>query len=74
MLCLLPVLHVVVISDEFDCQGLGASFYTHKGTLKEEMTRDIDWVDWKGVKYKLRQCWDYVKGAAVRADGCTPGF
>ena len=55
-------------------QGLGASFYTHKGTLKEEMTRDMSWVDWKGVKYNLRQCWDYVNGAAVRQDGCTPGF
>ena len=35
--------------------------------------RDIEWVDWKGARYSLREEWKYVLGEASPKTGCTAG-
>jgi len=42
-------------------------------TMLQEFSRDLSWKDWKGVRYSLRECWQYVTGPASRKEGCTPG-
>lgn len=42
-------------------------------TLAQEFDRDMEWEDWKGVRYSLRQEWEYVTGEAKPKTGCTPG-
>ena len=43
-------------------------------TMELEFSRDIDWTDWKGVRYCLQDEWRYVNGPAVPKHGCTPGY
>ncbi len=38
----------------------------------QEFERNMEWVDWKGIKYNLRTEWDYVSGPASARDA-TPG-
>jgi len=42
-------------------------------TMEMEFARDIEWVDWKGEMYSLREEWAYVKGPAMPKPHCTPG-
>merc|ERR1711871_731281 len=42
-------------------------------SMKDELSLDYRWKDWKGVEYVLRDEWEYVNGPAVRKEGCTPG-
>jgi len=42
-------------------------------TMAQEFDRDLNWIDWKGATYHLREEWEYVNGSAVKCDHCTPG-
>jgi len=41
--------------------------------MKREFDRNVEWTDWKGNRYTLRDEWRYVNGPAVPLEGCTPG-
>lgn len=34
----------------------------------------MEWMDWKHVRYTLKQEWAYVSRPARRKEGCTPGI
>jgi hypothetical protein len=42
--------------------------------LEQEFSRDMEWMDWKHVRYTLKQEWAYVSRPARRKEGCTPGI
>jgi hypothetical protein len=42
-------------------------------TMEQEFDRPVKWTDWKGKRYDLREEYSYVRGKAVRLEGCTPG-
>jgi len=42
-------------------------------TMEQEFARDLEWVDYKGVDYSLREEWEYVNGPAKETRGRTPG-
>ena len=53
--------------------GLNDLLATPTLTMALEFERDLEWRDWKGAAYTLRDEWAYVNGAALPKEGCTPG-
>ena len=43
-------------------------------TMELEFERDMQWIDWKGTTYSLKEEWKYVSGPAAPKADCTPGF
>ena len=42
-------------------------------TMEQEFSRHIEWQDWKGITYSLRDEWAYVNGPAKATEGCSAG-
>jgi len=53
--------------------GLGDVVDAPVLTLAMEFDRDMEWTDWQGRSYTLRQEWAYVNGGAQDTPGCTAG-
>ena len=53
--------------------GLGDVVDTPMLTLPMAFERDMEWTDWQGRSYTLKQEWAYGNGTAQDTPGCTAG-
>ena len=53
--------------------GLDDILFAPVLSMQLEFSRSVAWTDWKGVRYTVREAWEYVMGPASEAM-CTPGM